>query len=213
MRAPNHFKRRAIDPIAGCIGFARAQGATAVARTRASVVRGIVARSTVLGLASVAVAALGLMACTAAGARPGHRAPDFSVTTISGQHVSLATYRGKVLVLNFWATWCPPCIEETPSLNAMAQQLAGTSVRVLGISVDSDPDIYRRFLAQYKITFPTALDPDYSIPHRYSTVKIPETYIINQRGIVTRKIVSASDWTAPDMLQYLRDLAASGGRS
>lgn len=143
-------------------------------------------------------------------AQAGRPAPDFHLTLHDGRPVSLASYRGRVVLLNFWASWCPPCVQETPALNALAQEFPKGNVVVLGVSIDEDPVAYRTFLANFHIAFPTARDPSQALMHRYGTVQIPETYIIAPDGRIARKLVSAADWTAPDMVAYLRRLAAGG---
>lgn len=140
--------------------------------------------------------------------RPGQPAPDFSLVTAQGRPISLASFRGQVLVLDFWASWCPPCVEETPALNHLAAQIDGQPVKILAVSSDTDAAAYQRFLDQYHIRFLTARDASADLMHRYGTVKIPETYIVDARGKVTRKIVGAIDWGAPAMVGYLQDLAA-----
>ncbi len=161
-----------------------------------------------LALAIAGIAALALNGC-AGGARPGERAPDFKVRTEQGQTRTLASYRGRVLVLNFWASWCPPCIEETRSLERLHHALRGQPVSILAISQDQSRQAYRNFLRTEKVNFTTARDPGARIPHRYGTVKIPETYIIAPDGRVARKIVSAYDWSNPKMIRYLINLAHS----
>lgn len=159
-----------------------------------------------LAWAALWAAALGMLGC-AGGARPGKRAPDFKVRTERGQIRSLASYRGRVLVLNFWASWCPPCIAETRSLERLHHMLRGQPVSILAISQDKSRRAYRDFLLAEKVNFTTAREPGTRIPHRYGTVKIPETYIIAPDGRVARKIVSAYDWSKPKMIRYLTDLA------
>lgn len=148
---------------------------------------------------------MGLAGC-ASRAQPGKPVPDFQLSLLSGQQVTLASYRGRVLVLNFWASWCPPCVEETPALNALARQLP-SNVAVLGVSIDEDPVAYQTFLAEYHIQFPTARDPSQALMHRYGTVQIPETYIITPDGLLARKLVSVADFNSPEMVEYLRRLA------
>ncbi len=150
---------------------------------------------------------VGLLAGCHHAARVGKRAPDFSVRTLNGRIRTLASYHGRVLILNFWATWCPPCIAEIPSLNRLHALIHGQPVSLLAISIDKDPAAYRKFLKDWKIGFATARDPSEAIMHRYGTRKIPETYIIGPNGQVRRKIVSASNWTDPEMVRYLTDLA------
>src|SRR5216684_4359898 len=136
----------------------------------------------------------------------GDSAPDFSITTDSGRTITAASFGGKLLVLNFWATWCPPCIEELPSLNAFQRQFANSGVVVLGISVDKDEKLYRDFLAKARVSFLTARDPDNKINAEYGTLKFPETYIIDARGKVVRKIISNTDWMSERMLKEVEYL-------
>ncbi len=161
-----------------------------------------------LALAVLFSAGLALSGC-ARSARPGQRAPDFKVRTERGQIRTLVSYRGRVLVLNFWASWCPPCIAETQSLEQLHQALRGQPVSILAISQDQSRRAYRNFLRAEKVNFTTARDPGARIPRRYGTVKIPETYIIAPDGRVARKIVSAYDWSKPKMIRYLKGLAHS----
>src|SRR6267143_1530574 len=100
----------------------------------------------------------------------------------------------ELLVLNFWATWCAPCIEELPSLDAFQRRFANSGVVVLGISADKDEKVYRDFLARARVSFITARDPDNKINADYGTFRFPETYIIDTKGKVLRKIISNQDW-------------------
>lgn len=143
------------------------------------------------------------------GSRPaniGERAPQFSVSD-GTRTVSLAKLRGHVVVLNFWATYCIPCVEELPSLEAMQRRLP--QVTVVAISSDEDAGAYNQFLATNHPNFITVRDPSSRIPKMYGTVKIPESYVIDQNGILRRKFVSAQDWTSPEILSYLQDISGS----
>jgi peroxiredoxin len=133
----------------------------------------------------------------------GRVAPDFTVS--DGNHsVHLADYRGKVVVLNFWATWCIPCVAELPSLTAMQQR--STQVQVIAVSVDVDQQAYRDYLVQHKISLLTINDPAHRSADLYGTYRWPETYVIDQHGIIRRKFIGAQDWTSPEVLEYLRRL-------
>jgi len=136
----------------------------------------------------------------------GDRAPDFSITTDNGTTVSMSSFNGKLLVLNFWATWCAPCIEELPSLDQFQRQFANSGVVVLGVSVDKDEKAYQRFLSRAHVAFLTARDPDNKINSEYGTFKFPETYIINRDGKVLSKIISATNWTDDRMTNYVKSL-------
>lgn len=136
----------------------------------------------------------------------GDRAPSFSIVTDKGRQISAEDFGGKVLVLNFWATWCPPCIEEIPSLDAMAKQLAPRGVVVLGVSVDRNAAAYERFLKQARVSFLTARDPEARISSSYGTFKYPETYVIDSRGRVRQKHIGPRNWTEPEILQSIEAL-------
>src|ERR1022692_982317 len=90
----------------------------------------------------------------------GDTAPDFSITADNGRVITAANFGGRLLVLNFWATWCQPCVEEVPSLDQFAKEMAGSGVVVLGVSVDKNPKLYRDFLTRSHVSFTTARDPD-----------------------------------------------------
>ena len=136
----------------------------------------------------------------------GDTAPEFSVTADNGRTISADNFGGKVLVLNFWATWCPPCIDELPSLDQFQQQFAGSGVVVLGVSVDTDEKAYKRFLSRAKVSFLTARDPEHKINAEYGTFKFPESYIINSDGKVVMKIVNETNWTDEKMVSYVKSL-------
>ncbi len=128
----------------------------------------------------------------------GRRAPDFDVE-MDGRTVHLADLRGKVVVLDFWASWCAPCVEETPSLNALEQRIKAGGGMVLGVSQDEDPTAYSRFLIDQHVVFPTYRDPTKKIATSYGTSVFPEAYIISRDGRIARKIVGPQDWNSPEL--------------
>lgn len=131
----------------------------------------------------------------------GDDAPAFTIATDQGRTVSLSNFGGKLLVLNFWASWCGPCVEETPSLSQFAHQYADKGVVVLGISVDKDEAAYRKFLQRFKPEYLTARDS--KIHADYGTFMYPETYIIDTKGRVLRKYAEAVDFTGPEITQLV----------
>ena len=135
----------------------------------------------------------------------GRAAKNFQFT-IDGQHETLTDLRGKVVVLNFWATWCQPCVEETPSLLRLQKRLASRGATILGISLDDDPSAYADFLKTYHIDYPTYRDATKKSALDYGTVMYPETYIIDRNGRIDRKIIGAQDWQNPQMSAYLDSL-------
>ena len=108
--------------------------------------------------------------------------------------------------MNFWATWCAPCVEEMPSLVQLQERFKNKGVTVLGISVDVDGGAYHKFLKDYKIDFPTVRDPDQKTSNLYGSFKWPETYIIDRNGIVRRKFIGAVEWSQPEIVDFLSKL-------
>jgi peroxiredoxin len=142
------------------------------------------------------------------GSRPpriGTAAPNFSVQD-ADRKVTLGELRGKVVVLNFWATWCAPCVEEMPSLVQLQQRFKDKGLTVVGISIDADGDAYHKFLKDYKVDFLTVRDPDQKTANLYGTFKWPETYIIDRDGIVRRKFIGAVEWSQPEIVDFLSKL-------
>ncbi len=135
----------------------------------------------------------------------GSSAPEFEFT-LNGKPARIADLRGRVVVLNFWATWCPPCVEEMASLNKLHEKIAPRGALVLGISVDDDRAAYERFLGDHQIIFPTFRDPSKQIAERYGSSMYPETYIIGRDGRIARKIIGPQNWTSADLQQYIVEL-------
>jgi thiol-disulfide isomerase/thioredoxin len=136
----------------------------------------------------------------------GDTAPKFIVTTDQGRTVSRADFGGKLLVLNFWATWCAPCLEELPSLDQFSRKFANQGVTVLAVSVDKNEKRYRDLLNRVKPGFLTARDADANLPASYGTFLYPETYVIDSNGKVLYKEAAARDWMDPAFLNYFQSL-------
>lgn len=144
------------------------------------------------------------------GSRPpriGTPAPDFTVQDAE-RSVSLNQLRGQVVVLNFWATWCPPCVEETPSLVNMADRMKDKGVSVVGVSVDVDGGAYKKFIADHRMDYLTVRDAEHKSSDLYGTFKYPETYIIDRRGVLRRKFIGPVDWNSKEVTEYLSKIAA-----
>jgi peroxiredoxin len=134
----------------------------------------------------------------------GDSAPDFTITADNGRTITASNFGGRLLVLNFWATWCQPCVDEVPSLDQFAQQMAGSGVVVLGVSVDKNAKLYHDFLSRSHVAFMTARDPDAKISADYGTYKYPESYIIDSKGKVVQKIIGATNWTDGNMVNAVK---------
>ena len=143
------------------------------------------------------------------GSRPpriGSVAPDFTVQD-SDRKVTLSELRGKVVVLNFWASWCPPCIEETPSLLDMQHKLGDKGITVLAVSIDEDEGAYHRFLIEHKVDLLTVRDAKAASNALYGTFKFPESYILDRNGVMRRKFIGEVDWNSPEVVEFLTKLA------
>jgi cytochrome c biogenesis protein CcmG, thiol:disulfide interchange protein DsbE len=130
----------------------------------------------------------------------GDKAPSFSLMTDQGRSITPSNFGGKLLVLNFWASWCPPCIQEEPSLQAFQRAYASKGVVVLGVSADRIDKNYHEFLDRFQIGFDTWRDPEAEagLAARYGTFQFPETYIIDTTGRVVIKIPDPQDFTDPE---------------
>ena len=151
---------------------------------------------------------LALLTSCYSGSRPpriGTAAPDFTVQD-SDRTIKLSDYRGQIVVLNFWATWCPPCVEEMPSLVEMQRRMKSKGVTVLAVSVDVDQGAYNQFVKDHNVNLLTVRDITQKSNALYGTFKFPETYIIDRNGTMRRKFLGAVDWTAPDITEFLNKM-------
>lgn len=136
-------------------------------------------------------------------AQVGKKAPDFKVSDGSNT-IQLSSYRGKVVLLNFWASWCAPCIQETPALVQLHHDRP--DLQIIGVSIDTDSDAYQHFLKRFRVDIPTVMDPDQKAAKLYHTDGWPETYIIDRNGVIRRKVVGDPDWSNPEMRTFLKNM-------
>jgi peroxiredoxin len=137
----------------------------------------------------------------------GRAVPEFTLPDLKGNSKSLASFRGQVVVLNFWATWCPPCIDEMPSLQRLSSALADKGVAVVAVSVDERFSDIVEFVDTYHVTFTVLHDEGKKVSRKYQTFKYPETYIVDRAGRLKSKVVGPRDWAAPSVIRDLVELA------
>ncbi len=163
----------------------------------------------------VAVAAAGFIA---KGRKAGHtkviqtgdQAPDFRLSSLDGRQIRLADLRGKVVMVHFWATWCPPCVEEIPNLAKLPGELGSGDFEMLLVSVDDGgAGAVAPFMQKKGINLPVLLDPDRSTAALYGTFKFPETYILDRQGTVRFKVIGPGNWTDPAAVRTLQEFIAS----
>ncbi|MBA2252053.1 MAG: TlpA family protein disulfide reductase [Nitrospirales bacterium] len=144
----------------------------------------------------------------------GKEAPDFALPNLEDKNVRLSDYRGKVVFLNFWATWCKPCREEMPSMEVLYKNFDRDGLVVLAVSIDrvtTKKDI-PPFVSSMNLTFPVLVDSWGQTDKRYKLMGVPETYIIDQQGILREKIIGPRDWTVLDNLQTITGLLKSSSK-
>jgi peroxiredoxin len=152
------------------------------------------------------VVALAAVAGCDRGALPsqaGKPAPDFTISD-GKNSVHLANYRGQLVLLNFWASWCAPCVEELPSLLRLHHD--NPNLTIVAVSIDEDPDAYTAFIRNRHVDLITVRDPKQTAASLFHTDMWPETYLIDRKGVIRRKFVGATDWSDPEIRSYLKSL-------
>lgn len=140
----------------------------------------------------------------------GHPLPDFNLPDLQGSGVQLLALRGKVVFINIWATWCPPCVEEMPTIQRLYDRLHERGLEILAISIDAlGAQVVAPFMQQYGLTFPALLDPTGSIERLYRTGGVPESFVIDKQGRLVEKVVGPHDWSHPQMIAMFERLLAA----
>ena len=139
----------------------------------------------------------------------GAAAPDFTLKDLSGHDLHLSDLKGKVVVLNFWATWCPPCREEVPSLVSLNKQMAGKSFQMVTASIDEGgKQAIEAYFKAAGVTLPVLLDTERTVSHLYGTTGVPETFVIDRKGVIVKKVVGGMNWSDAAVVKFLDDLIA-----
>ncbi len=134
-------------------------------------------------------------------------AADFTLTNMQGEQVSLSQYRGKVVILNFWATWCPPCREEMPSMERLYQKYKDQGLVILAVSADENgKKAVSQFLQKTPYSFPILLDSDNIAQNAYGVFRFPESFIIDRNGMVVKKIIGGRDWLSGSTYELINFL-------
>lgn len=136
----------------------------------------------------------------------GEKAPDFSLKDMSGRNVSLSSFRGKVVLLNFWATWCPSCKDEMPRLNKVYGELKSSGLEVIAVSSDYSLDSLKEYLAKNSFDFNILYDEKRSVIRQYRISFLPVTILIDRNGFIADKIPGEFEWPSPDMKKKLLKL-------
>lgn len=162
------------------------------------------------GLVVLALLASGV-GCQRGGALVGQAAPEFSLADLKGNAVRLANLKGKVVFVNVWATWCEPCREEMPAMQALYKTLAGPDFEMLAVNSDqSDRAVVERFVTSNGISFPVLPDPNLQVAERYQVTGYPETFVIDRNGTIVAHELGPRHWDAPDSVAAFRALMTRG---
>ncbi|RNC71058.1 MAG: TlpA family protein disulfide reductase [Desulfuromonadales bacterium] len=136
----------------------------------------------------------------------GNPAPDFTLNTLNGEVVKLSELRGQVVLLNFWATWCPPCRQEIPSMMRLNAAMAGKPFRMLCVSIDDGGKVaVEEFFRKSGFTLPALLDGDKRAGKLYGLTGVPETFVISKSGVILKKVVGAMEWDQPEVIGFLNE--------
>ena len=142
---------------------------------------------------------------------PAETARDFVLDEIHGNRVSLSSFRGKVVVVNFWATWCPPCRTEMPSMEGLYRQLKGSGLVILAVDLKESKKQVADFMRNLALTFPALLDTDGRVSRSYGTIGLPNTYLIDRKGRLIGRKPGSRDWATAGTVAFFRKLLALGG--
>jgi peroxiredoxin len=137
----------------------------------------------------------------------GYSAPEFNLRDLNGKEHSLSDYRGKVVLLNVWATWCFPCLAELPSLESLNKKMEGQNFALLTVSIDHiSPKALKQFVKKNAISFPVLHSPDGYFQNLYRTNSIPTTFIIDKTGAIVSRVPGAREWDSGEAVEALKEL-------
>ncbi|MBW2268272.1 MAG: redoxin domain-containing protein [Deltaproteobacteria bacterium] len=162
-----------------------------------------------VGLVLVAAAGFALLASqdTPDPVGRGTRAPAFALESLAGgPPVELADLRGKVVLINFWATWCEPCEAEMPAMQRLYRELRDEGFELLAVSVDGDAEPVRAFQRRLALVFPILLDPGQQVAEAYQTFRFPESLLVDQQGVIVERYIGGKEWDASAYLERIRRL-------
>lgn len=133
-------------------------------------------------------------------------APSFELPSLNSKQIKLADFRGKVVFINFWATWCVTCKTEMASMEKLYQAFKGKDFKMLAISVDKDISLIKPYLDKYNLTFPVLLDTHDVVKNKYKFIGLPATYIVDKNGIILHKAIGPRDWSTMEMIENFNQL-------
>jgi len=170
-----------------------------------------IAVGVVLGVIGFGIGAALLLTPEITRIEPGTRAPDYAVLNVtSGDSAAVRDYRGRVVLLNLWATWCPPCEQEMPSMERLYQEMGPQGLEVVAISIDQlTPDAVRQWAEERGLSFTVLHDRTGRIQQVYQTTGMPESFVVDREGVIVKKVIGATEWDHPAQKALFRRLLAA----
>ena len=133
-------------------------------------------------------------------------APDFTLRDMHGKDITLSSFRGKVVLLNFWATWCPPCKAEMPTMNRLYNEIRSRGFEVIAVSTDNSLSTLKNYLSKSRLDFAVVHDERNHVSKQYRVFSMPTSFLINKNGIIVEKFYGEYDWTEPDVRRQIEKL-------
>jgi cytochrome c biogenesis protein CcmG/thiol:disulfide interchange protein DsbE len=170
-----------------------------------------IAVGVVLGVVGFGVGAAVLLTPDFTRLEPGANAPDFKAETLAtGDTVRLSDYKGQVVLLNIWATWCGPCESEMPSIQRLYDDMKPEGLKIVAVSIDqAAPQAVRKWLDERDLTFPVFQDASGHIQDTFQTTGVPETFVIDRDGVIVKKLIGPTEWDHPAQKALFRRLLAA----
>lgn len=166
----------------------------------------------VIGTIPVLILVFLLLGCDSSSqSRPtalvGEVAPDFTLMNMDGEPVTLSELQGQVVLINFWATWCPPCREEKPTMEKLYQRFRDEGLVVLAVNVEENGhQVVSQYLMNYHYSFPIVLDPRAAVQSQYGVFRYPESFVVNREGVIVERVIGGRDWMANPAYRMIETL-------
>ena len=141
----------------------------------------------------------------------GQKAPDFKLKGAAGKEVHLSDFKGKLVFLNFWATWCAPCVEEMPDMELLYRSMTDKNFEMVAVSADVDYANVKAFYSQHQLTLPNYPDPGQSVARDYHTTGFPETFLIDGNGYIRKHYIGPQKWISPQVLSLIDKMVQEQG--
>jgi len=138
----------------------------------------------------------------------GKRAPEFTLKDLNDKTVSLSSLRGKVVLINFWATWCPPCRAEMSSLNNLHKEYKNNGFSVIAVSSDRSISSVRDFLSKKPVDLPVLMDSDSKVSRQFKVFSLPTSFLLDKNGVIVQKFLGEEEWDSPEMKKKIKEMLA-----